>query len=137
MKKQHIIFLFLLFILGSCGTTQIVTHEAEAEIYVDGDRKGTGRAEIIRTGIPKRIEITAEYDGKQIGSQSVRRRFDGATFISGMFTYGLGFIVCWRFPATIFVPTEQIEVYDNEQNKQSIWKRPPGGKWRKSKKGDG
>jgi len=123
-----VIPLFILIVLlSSCGSTQLLVDNKDVSIYVDGENLGKGSAEIRRTGIPKKINITAKYQSKEVGSLQLKRKFDLVTFITGYFTYGIGFIFAWRFPAVVTIPTNEL---DKSRKSKSIWLEPPGsGNW--------
>jgi hypothetical protein len=123
------LFIFLCILFVACGTTRIVTDQnVNADIYLNGIKKGQKNIEIQRTGMPKKIELSAKYQGQALGSISVRRKFEWSTFLIGYFTYGIGFITAWRFPDVIIIPTSKINSaedfspWDIPQN--SIWMKP-------------
>jgi hypothetical protein len=132
MKKLRITFFFMLisFTFYQCGTTKIITDRGiNADIYVNGVIKGKKEAEIIRMGIPKKVDITAKYQGEIIGKTSARRKLDGATCLIGYLTNGIGLLVAWRYPAIIIIPTTikpngetDISPWDATEN--SIWMKP-------------
>lgn len=119
----------LCFLLAECGTTKIMTDQnLAADIYLNGVKKGRKEIEIQRMGIPKKIELTAKYQGETIGTITVRRKFDYATCLIGYFTEGIGLLTAWRFPETIIIPTkvknsdELTNPWNNAQ--KSIWLKP-------------
>jgi hypothetical protein len=124
-RKAPVVLLIIIVILSGCGTTHIVvTNYPSSEIFVNGVYKGRGSAEIRRTGVPKKSNIVARYQGVEIGSVSVRRKFDAVTFMAGYCTYGIGFILCWRYPETVFVPVEGSQPSNNTN--LSPWDAPSG-----------
>ena len=119
------LFFSLLFV--SCGTTQIVTsNNIKAAIYVNGEKKGIGTAQVKRMGIPKKINITAKYNGQKIGEILERRRFDGLTFLCGYFTT-IGFLVAWRYPKEIVIPVNTQDSWENI----NYWSEPYKSQWEK------
>jgi hypothetical protein len=99
-----------------------------ADIYMDGVLKGKSQIEIQRMGVPKKIELTAKYEGQNMGSITVKRKFDWATFLVGYFTDGIGFLTAWRFPEQIIIPTQRLNPEDNFNPwldpEKSIWMKP-------------
>lgn len=98
-----------------------------ADIYVDGQKVGKGTAEITRMGLPKKANLSAKYNGQEVGSMVIKRKFDGVTCLVGYFTYGVGALFAFRFPALVMIPTN---IAEDEQRTRSIWLEPPGsGNW--------
>lgn len=117
------LFFSLLFV--SCGTTQIVTsNNIKAAIYINGEKKGIGTAQLKRMGIPKRINITAKYNGIKIGEISERRKFDAVTLFFGYFTT-IGFLVAWRYPKEIVIPVNTQDSWGN----MNYWSNPHKSQW--------
>ena len=90
--------------------------------------KGKGHTEVRRTGFPKKLYIEAKYNGSTVGQLVVKRKFDAVTFLSCYFTYGMGLLFSFRYPATIIVPISNLSNTPNRW-KESIWKKQPG-KWK-------
>jgi len=127
MKKNILIFYILLLSLGlaSCGTTKIVTdRNLNADIYINNVNMGRKSVEINRTGPPKKIMITAKYNGLTIGSIEQRRKFELSTCLIGYFTYGIGLLTAWRYPEIIIIPT-----IPQENDGISPWDMPQKSKW--------
>lgn len=125
LGKVSIFSLLLIVILSSCGTTQlIVMNYPSAEIFVNGEYKGHGTVEIKRTGTPKKSNVVAKYQGIEIGSTLIKRKFDFVTFMVGYCTYGIGFFTCWRYPEMVYIPTEDSKPSNNTY--VSPWDVPPG-----------
>ena len=129
LRFRSSLFILLCFLLIGCGTTRIITDQnINADIYLNGIKKGQRNIEITRTGVPKRIELSAKYQGQALGSISVRRKFEWTTFLIGYFTYGIGFITAWRFPDVIMIPTSKINNEDDlspwDTPQKSIWMKP-------------
>lgn len=127
---QYLFLLLTILILGSCGTTQlIVMNNIPADIYLDKEFIGTGKAEIDRMGPPKKSTVIAKYEGREIGSVPIKRRFDFVTFLAGYFSYGLGFFLCWRYPEMVLIPSNiSLQPKDPWQSASSPWDAPPS-KW--------
>jgi len=126
MKPIFIFYLFLLLLLVGCGKTRIITNASYTpNLYVNDQFVGKGSATITRTGPPKRITITAKYNGEQVGSMIVKRKFTGATCLIGYFSYGIGLVTAWRFPETILLPLFALE-YNEENNP---WTNPANSIW--------
>ncbi len=125
LRKVPIVLLILFVILSGCGTTHIVVmNYPSSEIFVNGVYKGHGSADIRRTGVPKKSNIVARYQGVEIGSILIRRKFDAVTFLAGYCTYGIGFILCWRYPEIVYVPTGDSPPANNTN--RSPWDAPSG-----------
>jgi len=123
------LFIFLCFMFVECGTTRIVTDQnVSADIYLNGIRQGQKEIKIQRSGIPKKIELTAKYQGETIGNLSVSRKFEWTTCLIGYFTYGIGLLTAWRFPEVIIIPTTKI----NSEEYISPWDTPQKSIWMKS-----
>ncbi|MBT3207972.1 MAG: hypothetical protein HN704_15735 [Bacteroidetes bacterium] len=123
-----IVYFFTIAVLfSSCGTTKIIADNNEVDIYIDGSKKGKGSVEIRRMGVPKKIDVVAKFRTKEVGTLQLKRKFDFVTFLTGYFSYGMGFIFGWRFPEMVTIPTKSI---DETKKTKSIWDEPPGsGNW--------
>lgn len=126
MKNAAIVLGLVVLLLGftSCGSTLITAESPNAEIYADGVFIGKGNAYIPRTGVPQRTDLEARKNGKVIGQEVIRRKFKFITFIGGMYTYGIGFIVFWKYPREVVIPVPNRL---DEPPEPSIWDLPPGG----------
>jgi hypothetical protein len=129
LRFGNSLIIFLCFLFVACGTTRIVTDQnINADIYLNGVKKGQKNIEIRRTGFPERIQLSAKYQGQELGSISVRRKFEWSTFLIGYFTYGIGFLTAWRFPELITIPTAKINPEEDfspwDMPQKSIWMQP-------------
>lgn len=127
--KKLVLYIAVVFIFASCGTTSIISH-SEADIYVNNSRMGKGMVEITRTGFPQKKHITIKYEGRTEKEETIKRKFDILTFVAGWYTYGIGWITCWRYPSSVFLPVESPlnneEYVKDTWRKQSKWTNPPG-----------
>jgi hypothetical protein len=115
------------FLLVSCAPTKVtVANYNNASIYVNGIYKGIREAHIPRLGIKKPITITAHHSGKEVGSVNIVREFDAGTFFLGLCSYGVGFFVGRKYPASVIIPTEA-PVTENTENftRQNSWDASP------------
>jgi hypothetical protein len=124
--RTFILSLIVILLAGmsSCGYTSIISQAPDAEIWADGEYIGRGTASISRTGFPERTELEARRNGEVIGTTTIRRRFKFITAIGGMYTYGLGFVLFWKYPREVEIP---VPYRWNEPPPPSIWELPPGG----------
>lgn len=125
---KYFLYILIALSLVSCGTTSIIPlNNQNAEIYIDGSKKGNGVVQIKKTGVMKQIHIEAKLNGVVIGESSAKREFTLGTFIGGLMTYGIGFFIFWHYPETIFIKTLNVE----EQQKKSddMWNAEPT-KWK-------
>src|SRR5436190_17056546 len=87
-----------------CGSTQILTTEPTARIFVDGRSLGEGQARIDRRGTPGSARVVVKTaDGREHAS-TIERSFTGTTLLAGLFTYGICLLACWEYPETVFIP---------------------------------
>jgi hypothetical protein len=127
---KQVLFIIMLFILGSCGTTLLVTYNSNVDIYVNNQFKGKGQATITRTGPPQKSHIDAKHNGGQVGSMDIHREVKFTTVVIGLYTYGIGFFLSWKYPETVIIPINDIQENKSFDPVQSIWDLPPG-EWRK------
>jgi len=127
---KNLLLLVLLFTLGSCGTTQLVTVSSSADIYVNNEFKGKGQASIKRSGPPQKSHIDVRYHGAQIGEMDIKREVKFSTVIIGLYTYGIRFFLSWRYPEIVIIPTKEINGNQSFDHNKSIWDLPPG-EWKK------
>jgi len=120
----------MLLVLVSCGSTHLVTNNANVDIFVNNQFKGKGQTTITRTGPPQKIHIDAKYNGRQVGAMNLRREVDFVTILTGLYTYGIGFFFTWRYPETVIIPIDDIREKKSFDSRESIWNLPPG-EWRK------
>ena len=126
-------FLLAVIIATGCGITHImVQNNIPADIYMNGQYKGKGVVEIQRTGIPQKVNVTAKYEGREIGSLLLKRKFTGLTFLAGYCSYGFGFFFCWQYPDTAIIPTDMPSPPAEQDYYKSPWDMPPSktkGRW--------
>jgi hypothetical protein len=120
----------MLFIFTGCGTTYLVTNNANVDIYVNNQYKGKGEATLTRTGIPQKVHIDAKYNNKQVGSMDLHRKVKVITVIIGLYTYGIGFFLSWKYPETVVIPINDLQEKKTFDKKGSVWDLPPG-EWKK------
>lgn len=129
---KNLLYILILFVFASCGTTNILVSNSDIEVYVNGQYKGKGGAQIPRMGPPATANIEAKYQSQVVGSVEAKRKFDFLTLFIAIETYGTGAFFAWRYPAEIVVPIDS-RLLDNgvRSNKTSggIWMIPPGGIW--------
>ena len=129
--NRIISFLVLILLLSSCGTTQILVNRSDIDIFVDNVHKGKGRAELIRTGAPMSKTLTAKYNGQTVGEIIIKRHVNFETVLAGLLTidpfFGVGFLLCWKYPETVIIPTNLSDnlPFNKPSNKESIWLQPP------------
>jgi len=103
----------------SCGTTQIVTHSNHS-IIVNNKHKGNGKAELCRSGFPKKFNIQIEKNGKVVDERVIKRRL---TLRTGVYTYlfgPIGFITNWQLDKEVKIATE-----DGNKEEENIWEKDP------------
>ena len=124
-----ILFLYSLaaILLSSCGTTTIISSAPQDDIYINQVFKGTGTAKIVRMGPPSKSHIEERKMGRTVGEITAKRNFDVITFLLGCYTYGTGFILCWRYPQTITIPCVVRPAWDDAgkawTRENSAWKK--------------
>jgi hypothetical protein len=124
-------FLFILFLLLSgCGTTQLISYNPNVDIYVNNKFKGRGNATITRVGPPEKSNIEAKYDGHVVGSIVIHRKITFVTCLVGLYTYGIGFFLTWKYPELVIIPVEDFQNVKSFDKNKSIWELPPG-EWKK------
>ncbi len=114
--------LSILILLSSCAPSMILTDRGN-DIYVNGVKYGTERAEIARTGIPKGTSIDIKQGNKTVNTYRLKRKFTVNTAILtlafGWFGLGLG----WQYPKSTYIKGRKSTEID-EKN-ESIWSKPP------------
>jgi hypothetical protein len=116
----------MLFIFAGCGTTHLVTYNSNVDIYVNNQFKGKGQTTITRTGPPQKVHIEAKYNNQQVGLMDLRREVKFITAVIGLYTYGIGFFLSWKYPETVIIPINDIHEQKSFDHKESIWDLPPG-----------
>ena len=104
MGARRALPLLLALVAAGCGTTQIITTEPTARIFVDGRAIGRGQAEIDKRGTPATAQVVIQTEDGRRERQLIHRRFTGTTFLFGLFTYGVCLIACWEYPDAVFIP---------------------------------
>lgn len=123
--KYLLYFVFFITLIG-CGTTKVITDKGiDADIYLNGVKKGKKEIEIKKTGIPKKIKLTAKYKGVTIGSIEEKRKFKFSTCLIGYLTYGIGLFTAWRFPDVIIIPVKG-PLFEDDENP---WVDPSNSEW--------
>ena len=130
MKNIFLLSIAVLFIMVGCSPTQLVVKDSRIDIYINNTYKGSGSATIKRFGHPKTINISARYQGNEVGNMKLRRRFTLLTAIGGYYTCGIGLIFFWQFPEIVFISTRSL----NPDDSVNMWNLPPG-EWKKNQKG--
>ncbi len=95
-----------LALASGCGTTQVITNEPRARIFVDGEMVGRGRGEVSQRGVPHTAEVVVKAPDGRSARARMKRSFTGWTFVIGLFTYATGFIWAWEYPDLVDVPLE-------------------------------
>ncbi len=128
----------LLASLG-CGTTQIVTAEPTASIFVDGRSVGQGRATIDKRGTPGSARVLVKAPDGRTRESVIQRNFTGFTLLAGLFTYGICLAACWEYPDTVFValplPPPVAPSPTADAPGADPWTIPPPG-WHRSPEGE-
>lgn len=127
MKIYLVFVLILMILVSACGTTQLISNNPDAEIYVNGYLKGKGIAGIQRTGPPSRIKVEARLNGETIGNIDGKRHITILSILVGVYTYGIGFFFTWKYPDMIVIPVRNTENKGwSDENAKSVWDLPPG-----------
>lgn len=125
--KSIIIAVILSCLLTSCGTTQLVSSNTRADIYVNDVLVGkNGSATIKRAGAPHTAVVRAHYRNRTIGTTTIKRRFTWGTALVGYYTMGVGLFCYWQYPSTAVISCETIE---DAENQKSPWDTSPGSSW--------
>jgi hypothetical protein len=109
-----------------------MTTAKDARIYVDGEAVGVGTAEVRQRGLPVDADVVVETPDGRRARATLERHFTLTTFAIGIVTYGVGFIVGWEYPDSLFVPLEERRDdtgSDWGSAGDDVWMRPPAG-WR-------
>lgn len=130
--RRGIAGLLLLALASGCGSTQVLTDDPQARIYADGRMIGKGRGELPLRGFPgSTTVVVASEDGRRESTQ-VKRQFTAATFVLGLFTYGICLVTCWEYPGMVFVPIapgvpSASSSWQSGQAPVDPWLQPPAG----------
>lgn len=127
MRKQLFVFLLLASVLFASCTTKIllINNRVPYQIYVNNQLKGTGSAQIPRTGLPQTRTIQVrDASGNVLAQERIRREMNVLKFIGGFFyLYPLWFFA-WDYDKeiSIFVPNQTNEGFDPQPSKgKSKW----------------
>jgi hypothetical protein len=128
--KNLALLLIAVILLGSCGTTRIIATHPQADIYVNNVKKGQGEVSLKRMGPPQKAVVYAKYEGEKSDEKRIKREFDLATLIIGMYSYGLGLVLAWRYPNEVLLhtgPPQEISTQLDNKPSQPIspWQLPP------------
>jgi len=104
MRSLLIASLLIAALAAGCGTTQIVTAEPTARIFVDGRAVGQGHATIDKRGTPGSARVLVKTDDGRQQQSTIERSFTAVTLLGGLVTYGVCLVACWEYPDTVFVP---------------------------------
>lgn len=126
MKNIYIILIMIGILASGCGATQVATSRSDVDIYINNVRKGKGRVEMRRRGVPKSATIVAKHKGRTVGRVKVKRRVDVATVFIGIYTYGIGFLFGMSYPSSVLIPLDESKI----NSTPTTWNSPPG-KWGK------
>jgi len=133
MKKWFLACALLILALTGCGTSRIISSNPKAEIYINNTYRGVGEISVTRAGLPQKINITARYNGLEVGSICARRQVMAISFFVGYVTYGVGFFLTWKYPKTITIPLQEKTSVSTFDSLESIWNLPPEEGSKKSK----
>lgn len=100
MTMRHtsvLLVLLSLWLCTGCGSMMIETNRADAEIYLDGQHIGTGRATVRRMGVPNTSFVRAE-SGDEIVEVEVKRHFTLTTALLMPFSYFSSVLWAWQYP---------------------------------------
>jgi len=124
---KPLVFFLLVALASACGTTNIITPDRQARIFVDGELVGRGQAEVRKRGFPNSATIVAKSPDGRTGRQTMSRRFTFTTFAMGMYTYLTCMIACWEYPDTVFVYLDDEFANEGHRRKVDPWTVPPPG----------
>jgi hypothetical protein len=101
--KRALALLLVATLLGACGTTQLVSTDPSARIFVDGEMAGKGVGEVRMRGLPGSAQVLVKTDDGRRQQQSMSRSFTFVTFLLGFITYGVCWVACWEYPSSVVV----------------------------------
>ncbi|HET6611894.1 MAG TPA: hypothetical protein VFG83_07905 [Kofleriaceae bacterium] len=113
-------------LVGCGGTTQIVTNDPSARIYVDGAMVGTGTAEITKSGTPQSAEITVKTADGRKATRLIDREVSAGGWVLCLMTYGIGCAVFQSYPDTVTVLLPE-KAATNSWDGGDVWTKPPPG----------
>lgn len=123
MKNSKLIcvLLGLLLLLSSCGSSYIVTDRGN-DIYVNGQKEGTEKVRITRTGFPSGSDIDIKQGNKIVNSQRLKRRFTVTTGVCTLLFGWVGVLFSWQYPKSTYMQGRKEQ---STPNSESIWSKPP------------
>lgn len=109
MKNLHFLLFFFILILCSCGTTRIqLSKNIKANIYIDGENRGTSPVTITRTGFPTARHVSVkDFKGNEITSITIKRSITTGTILFALIPfYGTipSLLFNWKYKREIIVP---------------------------------
>lgn len=83
MKSLHLLLFFFILILCSCGTTRIqLSKNIKANIYIDGENRGTSHVTITRIGFPTARHVSVkDFKGNENTSMTIKRSITTGTIL--------------------------------------------------------
>lgn len=129
MHRAGIAMIVAALLVMGCGTTQIITNDPDARIYVNGNMVGKGRAEVRKRGAPGSASILVKAGDGRRAETRMKRRFTLTTFIMGLYTYSIGLFTAWEYPDSVYVPlAEPAAARTNSwESGDDVWLAPPPG----------
>lgn len=123
MRVRYIVILFISILLSSCvSSTFITTTYSDDDIFVNGNFKGKGHAEIPQFGVPKKAHIEVKSNHELVGETFIRRKFNVFSLILVLWSYGLLYPVSAHYPGSIHVSSKK---HSTTSEAGSIWDIPP------------
>ena len=123
---KPVVLLLLAALASACGTTHIITPDAHARIFVDGELVGRGQAEVRKRGLPGSATVVAKTEDGRTGQQTMSRSFTFTTFLMGVYTYLACMVACWEYPDTVFVYLDE-PAAGHGSRPVDPWTVPPPG----------
>jgi len=117
--KYTCILLSLLVLLSSCGSSIILTDRGN-DIYLNGEKCGTEKVEIPRTGIPKGTTIDIKQGHDIVNSYRLKRKFTFGTLLYTLAFQWVGLGLGWQYPKSTYIKGKKAKPQDTE-----IWSKPP------------
>ncbi len=108
-------------LLVSCGTMEIRVSDPKAKIFVDGELSGEGTAEVPRMGLPAKVIVTVEQQGKAVVQQEVKREFTYVTLLLGMVSVYTGLLWAWQYPSELVLELPTVPAEGGWQKPGSVW----------------
>lgn len=101
--RRTIAVVLVTALLAGCGTTQVVTSEPSARVYVDGEMVGRGVGQMRTRGLPISAHVLVRAEDGRREQVTVKRSFTVVSFLLGFITYGVCWLACWEYPSTVSV----------------------------------